>query len=41
MTLKCGQRCTGARRIMVPEHLVEDVQIAEKLDKLESEAKLA
>jgi oxepin-CoA hydrolase/3-oxo-5,6-dehydrosuberyl-CoA semialdehyde dehydrogenase len=28
MTLKCGQRCTGARRIMVPEKLVEDVQIA-------------
>jgi oxepin-CoA hydrolase/3-oxo-5,6-dehydrosuberyl-CoA semialdehyde dehydrogenase len=28
MTLKCGQRCTGARRIMVPEDLVEDVQIA-------------
>jgi len=28
MTLKCGQRCTGARRIMVPENLVEDVQIA-------------
>ncbi|MCB0811387.1 MAG: aldehyde dehydrogenase family protein, partial [Flavobacteriales bacterium] len=23
MTLKCGQRCTGARRIMVPENLVE------------------
>lgn len=28
MTLKCGQRCTGVRRIMVPENLVEDVQIA-------------
>jgi oxepin-CoA hydrolase/3-oxo-5,6-dehydrosuberyl-CoA semialdehyde dehydrogenase len=28
MTLKCGQRCTGARRILVPENLVEDVQIA-------------
>lgn len=28
MTLKCGQRCTGARRIMVPSNLVEDVQIA-------------
>jgi len=28
MTLKCGQRCTGARRIMVHEGMVEDVQIA-------------
>ncbi|MBS1569740.1 MAG: phenylacetic acid degradation bifunctional protein PaaZ [Bacteroidetes bacterium] len=28
MTLKCGQRCTGVRRIMVPERLVEDVQQA-------------
>jgi oxepin-CoA hydrolase/3-oxo-5,6-dehydrosuberyl-CoA semialdehyde dehydrogenase len=28
MTLKCGQRCTGARRILVPENVVEDVQIA-------------
>jgi oxepin-CoA hydrolase/3-oxo-5,6-dehydrosuberyl-CoA semialdehyde dehydrogenase len=28
MTLKCGQRCTGVRRILVPEALVEDVQIA-------------
>ena len=28
MTLKCGQRCTGVRRIMVPEKLVEDVQQA-------------
>jgi oxepin-CoA hydrolase/3-oxo-5,6-dehydrosuberyl-CoA semialdehyde dehydrogenase len=28
MTLKCGQRCTGVRRILVPEKLVEDVQIA-------------
>ncbi len=28
MTLKCGQRCTGVRRIMVPENLVEDVQQA-------------
>lgn len=28
MTLKCGQRCTGVRRIMVPEPLVEDVQQA-------------
>lgn len=28
MTLKCGQRCTGVRRILVPENLVEDTQIA-------------
>ncbi|MFZ1688080.1 MAG: phenylacetic acid degradation bifunctional protein PaaZ, partial [Flavobacteriales bacterium] len=28
MTLKCGQRCTGARRILVPMNVVEDVQIA-------------
>ncbi|MCB9170699.1 MAG: phenylacetic acid degradation bifunctional protein PaaZ [Flavobacteriales bacterium] len=28
ITLKCGQRCTGARRILVPKALVEDVRIA-------------
>ena len=28
MTLKCGQRCTGIRRALVPAHLLEDVQIA-------------
>jgi oxepin-CoA hydrolase/3-oxo-5,6-dehydrosuberyl-CoA semialdehyde dehydrogenase len=28
MTVKCGQKCTAIRRIMVPENLVEDVQIA-------------
>lgn len=28
MTVKCGQKCTAIRRIMVPEHFVEDVQIA-------------
>lgn len=28
MTLKAGQRCTGIRRIFVPENKVEDVQIA-------------
>ena len=28
MTLKCGQRCTGARRILVPANVLEDVQIA-------------
>ena len=28
MTVKCGQKCTAIRRIMVPENLMEDVQIA-------------
>lgn len=28
ITVKAGQKCTAVRRIMVPEHLVEDVQIA-------------
>lgn len=28
MTVKCGQKCTAIRRIIVPEHLVEDVQLA-------------
>jgi oxepin-CoA hydrolase/3-oxo-5,6-dehydrosuberyl-CoA semialdehyde dehydrogenase len=28
ITVKCGQKCTAIRRIMVPENLVEDVQIA-------------
>lgn len=28
ITTKAGQKCTAVRRIMVPEHLVEDVQIA-------------
>lgn len=28
MTVKAGQKCTAIRRILVPEHLVEDVQIA-------------
>lgn len=28
MTLKCGQRCTGIRRALVPAHLLEDVQAA-------------
>ena len=28
MTVKAGQKCTAVRRIMVPEKLVEDVQIA-------------
>jgi|SRR5690625_431718 len=28
MTVKCGQKCTAIRRIVVPEELIEDVQIA-------------
>ena len=28
LTVKCGQKCTAIRRVIVPEHLVEDVQIA-------------
>lgn len=28
MTVKCGQKCTAIRRIMVPENWVEDFQIA-------------
>ena len=28
MTVKCGQKCTAIRRIIVPERMVEDVQIA-------------
>ena len=28
MTVKCGQKCTAIRRIIVPESVVEDVQIA-------------
>ncbi len=28
MTVKCGQKCTAIRRIIVPEHLVEDVSLA-------------
>lgn len=27
MTSKCGQKCTAIRRVIVPENLVEDVQI--------------
>ncbi|RMA57650.1 phenylacetic acid degradation bifunctional protein PaaZ [Ulvibacter antarcticus] len=36
MTVKCGQKCTAIRRIIVPEKLVEDVQIAlgKALDKV-------
>ncbi|MEO1516819.1 MAG: phenylacetic acid degradation bifunctional protein PaaZ [Bacteroidota bacterium] len=28
MTVKCGQKCTAIRRVIVPERFVEDVQIA-------------
>ena len=28
ITVKCGQKCTAVRRIIVPENLIEDVQIA-------------
>lgn len=28
MTVKCGQKCTAIRRVIVPKNLVEDVQIA-------------
>ncbi len=28
ITVKCGQKCTAIRRILVPENLLEDVQIA-------------
>ena len=36
MTVKAGQKCTAIRRIIVPENLVEDVQIAlgKALDKI-------
>ena len=36
MTVKAGQKCTAVRRIIVPEKLVEDVQIAlgKRLQKL-------
>ncbi len=36
MTVKCGQKCTAIRRIIVPEPYVEDVQIAlgKALDKV-------
>ncbi|NER14916.1 phenylacetic acid degradation bifunctional protein PaaZ [Leptobacterium flavescens] len=36
MTVKCGQKCTAIRRIIVPENLMEDVQIAlgKQLDKV-------
>ncbi|SDB55274.1 oxepin-CoA hydrolase / 3-oxo-5,6-dehydrosuberyl-CoA semialdehyde dehydrogenase [Flavobacteriaceae bacterium MAR_2010_188] len=36
MTVKCGQKCTAIRRVIVPENLIEDVQIAlaQALDKV-------
>jgi len=38
MTVKCGQKCTAIRRIIVPQNLVEDVQIAlgKALDKIKT-----
>ncbi len=36
MTVKCGQKCTAIRRIIVPQNLMDDVQIAlgKALDKV-------
>ena len=36
MTVKCGQKCTAIRRIIVPEHLIDDVQdaVCKQLDKI-------
>ena len=36
MTVKCGQKCTAIRRIIVPEHLIDDVQnaVCNQLDKI-------
>jgi len=36
MTVKCGQKCTAIRRILVPENLIEDVQnaLGKALDKV-------
>lgn len=36
MTVKCGQKCTAIRRVIVPSNLVEDVQIAlaKQLDRM-------
>ena len=36
ITVKCGQKCTAIRRMIVPENLIEDVQIAlgKALDKV-------
>lgn len=36
MTIKCGQKCTAIRRIIVPEGLMDDVQLAlgKQLDKV-------
>jgi len=36
MIVKCGQKCTAIRRVIVPENLLEDVQIAlgKQLDKV-------
>ncbi len=36
ITVKCGQKCTAIRRLLVPENLIDDVQIAlgKALDKV-------
>ncbi|MGX1025239.1 phenylacetic acid degradation bifunctional protein PaaZ [Psychroflexus sp. MBR-150] len=36
MTVKCGQKCTAIRRIIVPENLIDDVQkaLSQALDKV-------
>jgi oxepin-CoA hydrolase / 3-oxo-5,6-dehydrosuberyl-CoA semialdehyde dehydrogenase len=38
ITVKCGQKCTAVRRIIVPENIIEDVQIA--LGKVLSQTKI-
>lgn len=38
MTVKCGQKCTAVRKIIVPENVVEDVQIA--IGKMLSQTKI-
>ncbi len=38
ITVKCGQKCTAVRRIIVPEHIIEDVQLA--LGKMLSQIKI-
>lgn len=38
MTVKCGQKCTAVRKIIVPENVMEDVQIA--IGKMLSQTKI-
>lgn len=38
MTVKCGQKCTAVRKIIVPENVLEDVQIA--IGKMLSQTKI-